>query len=664
MKLRKYRTFVGDFETTVYDGQTKTEVWASAFVELFKEDVTVLGCIEDSLNYLINLDCDIICYYHNLKFDGMFWLSYLEENPDFFQATYKDTNSSTGEVVKFYDTKEMSNNSYSYLISSMGSWYYLKIKVNNHIIEFRDSLKLLPFSVKEIGKSFDTAHKKTDITYEGERYANCPISEKELEYIKNDVLVVKEALEKLYNEGHNKMTIGSCCLSEFKKVYRNTEWKCLFPDLTKITEDEYNNSLLEKYGSATAFDYVSNAYRGGWCYLVEGKENKVYHNGITLDVNSLYPSVMHSESGNYYPIGKPMFFEKRFIPNYILNGKTDDSVYYFVRFKCKFKLKEGYLPTLQIKNSMYYKAREMLKSSNYYLPKEKIYVEKFVDEFGNEIEAKPTLTMTQSDFILFLKHYDVTDFEFLDACVFTSTIGEFDTYIDRYKKIKLESKGAQRTLAKLFLNNLYGKMATKPASDYKIAYLDEEGVLSFYNQIANDKVAGYMPIGAAITSYARCFTIEAAQKNFYGANKAGFIYADTDSIHCDLPIEKIKGVKLHDKDFLCWKLEREWDNAIFVRPKTYLEQTGNDYDVKCAGMPNRCKILFIDSIEQPFPIDLNNVDEERKKIYASITQKEKMFLLKKREITDFKSGLSIYGKLVPKTIKGGTILVTTEYTIK
>ena len=38
---RTTRTFMCDFETTVYDGQKDTEVWASALVELYTEDVLI-----------------------------------------------------------------------------------------------------------------------------------------------------------------------------------------------------------------------------------------------------------------------------------------------------------------------------------------------------------------------------------------------------------------------------------------------------------------------------------------------------------------------------------------------------------------------------------------------------------------------------------------------
>ena len=77
MKVRKYRYFVGDFETTVYKGQAHTEVWASASVELFTEDVQIFHSIREQFDYFLSLDCNLVVYYHNLKFDGSFWLPFL-----------------------------------------------------------------------------------------------------------------------------------------------------------------------------------------------------------------------------------------------------------------------------------------------------------------------------------------------------------------------------------------------------------------------------------------------------------------------------------------------------------------------------------------------------------------------------------------------------------
>ena len=69
MALRKYRYFVGDFETTVYEGQTNTEVWASACVELFTEDVKIFHSIDEQWDYLRSIPGNVMIYYHNLKFD-------------------------------------------------------------------------------------------------------------------------------------------------------------------------------------------------------------------------------------------------------------------------------------------------------------------------------------------------------------------------------------------------------------------------------------------------------------------------------------------------------------------------------------------------------------------------------------------------------------------
>ena len=71
-----YTYLVGDFETTVYSGQTYTEVWASAVVEIGTENVLIFNSIDKTWDYLLSLDKDIMIYYHNLKFDGEFWMQY------------------------------------------------------------------------------------------------------------------------------------------------------------------------------------------------------------------------------------------------------------------------------------------------------------------------------------------------------------------------------------------------------------------------------------------------------------------------------------------------------------------------------------------------------------------------------------------------------------
>lgn len=638
---RKYRYFSCDFETTVWDRatieklgeQTYTEVWASAVVELGTEDVHIFHSIDETFDYFRSLKCNMICYYHNLKFDGNFWLYYLLNVRHWKQATQP-----TGYEqyqLEFVSDSQMDNKTFKYTISDKGQWYSMTLKIDNYIIQLRDSLKLLPFSVKAIGKAFNTKHQKLEMEYAGFRYAGCTITDAEKQYIANDVLVVKEALEKMFADGYNKLTIGSCCLSEFKsKIFPET-YKLMFPDLTDV-EVPHNHD----YGALTVDEYIRHSYKGGWCYLVKGKENKVFTNGTTADVNSLYPSMMSSESGNYYPLGFPKFW----FGNYIPDEAQDGHHYYFIRIRTRFYIKENMLPFIQIKGNFMYRGTEMLESSDLVNKSTGEHTAFTLDEEGSPQPVRVTLTLTMTDYILFREHYHVIDFEILDGCYFQTDIGIFDDYISHWAEIKMHSTGAMRTEAKLFLNNLYGKMASNTDSSFRFAYMKEDETVGFIPIEAHDKQAGYIPVGSAITSYARNFTIRAAQKNYYGVDKAGFIYADTDSIHCDLPPEEFKGVPVDPVKFCHWKLESSWDKGIFVRQKTYIEHVVAEnlepidnpyYNVKCAGMPEKSKQEFLTMMKEG-----------------------------DKQLTDFKVGLKVHGKLVPKRIKGGVLLVETDYEMR
>lgn len=652
MQKKIVRTFSCDFETTVYKGQTHTEVWAAACVELYTEDVKVFHSIDELYAYFLSLNCNIVAYFHNLKFDGQFWMDYLLVQLHYKQAYIQ--NSEAELDISWMKDKDMPVNTFKYSISDMGQWYTITVKTDSsHTLEIKDSLKLLPFSVEKIGKSFGTKHKKLSMEYTGLRYAGCEITDEEMEYIANDVLVVKEALEIMYNEGHNKLTIGSCCLSEFKSLmYTKDDYKLFFPDVYKIdlNPDEH------KYDNVG--EWIRRSYKGGWCYLVKGKECKQYTNGTTADVNSLYPSMMSSESGNRYPLGVPTFWKGNYIPDEAIA----DNKYFFVRVKTRFYIKPNMLPFIQIKSSLLYKGTEALESSDVYNKDTGTYVAFYKDKAGNICDTRVELTLTMTDYYLFLEHYDVKQFEIIDGCWFWSEIGIFDTYIEKYKKIKMESTGAQRELAKLFLNNLYGKMASNTNSSFKFAFIKEDGTIGYYPVVAHEKQAGYIPVGSAITSYARNFTIRAAQKNFYGADKRGFIYADTDSIHCDLKPEEIVGIKVDDKNFCCWKLESCWDIGYFTRQKTYIEHVTHEnlkpidkpyYNIKCAGMSKKPKKLFELSMMGYVPQPEDN-----------FTGEDLEFLKTKRTIEDFKIGLKVPGKLIPKRIHGGVVLEETTYEMR
>lgn len=641
MKNRKFRTYACDFETTVYDNQSFTEVWSACFGELNKDNVEIMPSISDFFNYFFRLKDNVKLYFHNLAFDGSFILSYFIKDLKFSQAY--DVLTSDGSVVRWKETKDMKNGEIKYSISDVGQWYYIIIKKNNKIIEIRDSLKLLPFSLEEIGDSFNTKHKKLSMNYKGVRYAGCSITDEEKEYIKNDVYVLKEALEIMFGAGHDKLTIGACCVSEYVDLLTKPYIERLYPDLTKF-------HVGVPVGFKDADEYIRKSYKGGWCYLKKGCENKVYKNGITADVNSLYPSVMHSDSNNFYPVGKPVFWKGNYIPE----QATEKNKYYFIRIKTRFYLKKDKLPCIQIKNTFKYHSNEWLESSDFFDKVTNKYYDTYLNLRGEKCKTQVTMTLTQTDYQLIQEQYNLIDFEILDGCYFTAKKGIFDEYISKYKKLKMNSTGAQRTLAKLYLNNLYGKLASGSDSSFKVAYIKNDESLGFYSVMEDNKKTFFIAVGSAITSYARNFTIKAAQANYNT-----FIYADTDSIHCICEYDKLKNIKIHPNEFLCWKIESSWDIGKFIRQKTYVEHiikkdlkdVKPEYDIKCAGMPQRCKQLFLASMGEGEPPDeLNDESIEFLKVH--------------RSLNDFCYGLEVPLKLRPKRIKGGVILVDTMFTLR
>lgn len=644
------KIYSADLETTVYENQDHTEAWASALVALDSDEPLIHHSLAETLEYLDSQNEDAILYYHNLKFDGNFWLYFLIKELGFKQGVEYTLDEKGTTVVTMKEPDNLHEKEVIYSISSMGQWYTVCFKYHSHKYTLKDSLKLLPFRLEEIGDAFKTEHRKLDMEYEGYRYAGCEITEEEAAYIKNDVLVLKEALNIMFEEGHNKLTIGACCLAEFKKMIGKYDWVTFFPKLENIEIDP------EIYGSSNADEYIRKSYRGGWCYLVKGASEKIYHDGTTADVNSLYPSMMHSESGNYYPLGKPHFFTKE-IPRHALFPNR----YYFVRIRCRFYLKKGKLPFIQIKHNIHYKSTEMLETSDVYNKRDGKYYTSYVDKQGKVHDTIVELTLTCTDYKLLQEHYILKDFELLDGCWFHADKGIFDEYIDKYKQIKMNNKGAKRTEAKLFLNNLYGKLATSPVSSFKYIPENTEEALQYKVQPELNKDPVYIAGGSAITSYSRNFTIRAAQANFYGVDKRGFKYADTDSIHCDLAPSEIKNIKVHDNAFCCWKLESCWDIAKFIRQKTYVEHVTHEdlkpiekpyYNLKCAGMSDSCKDLFLASMGE----DVKLKPKQR--------EKYKEFIETSRTLDDFKIGLQIPSKLVPEVIKGGVILKEKNFTLR
>lgn len=580
---RKRAQYVGDFETTVTPDDVR--VWASCLVDIETTKTSFIGNDIESFFEFLKTKNSVV-YFHNLKFDGEFILAYL------LSHGYKHSN--TREPMTFET-----------LITDAGIFYsitvYFAIKNKSYKkVVFYDSLKKLPFKVSVISKAFELEDEKLEIDYKAYRPKGHELTDEERQYIVNDCKIVAQALKIQMSKGLKKMTNASDALSNYKNVIGKQNFEKWFPVLPVELDTD-----------------IRRAYKGGFTYLTPRFKNKRVSEGVSLDVNSLYPSVMYD---SLLPYGYPMRFEGEPEPS-----KTYPL--YIVRISCEFEIKKGHIPTIQLKNNRAFIETEYLTSSN-----------------GEIVE----LTLTNVDLDLFLEHYDVYNLEYHCGWRFKGVKGLFKEYIDYWMHIKETTTGAMRQLAKLMLNSLYGKFATNPKARKKIPVIDIEGVVRYLLDEPEIRDPVYTVMGCFITAYARDKTIRSAQSVY-----DRFIYADTDSLHL-VGSEIPAGLEVHPTKLGAWKHEGTFCDSKYVRAKTYLETM---IEHKKDSLKNYAKLLS----------ERFDIYREKEGIRYTVLKVTCAGMPDnvKESVTyeNFSSGGTFTGKLMPRRYKGGIILEETTFTI-
>lgn len=419
----------------------------------------------------------------------------------------------------------MENKSFSCLINGDGQFYSLTIQIENRRITFNDSLKMIPFSVADIAKSFKMDVRKGEIDYNLIREYGHELTDEELDYLKRDVKIVGDALYRFLEKGYTKITAGSNALKFYTDLVGKSFEKN-FPVLPKETDS-----------------FIRKSYRGGWTYAAKNYRSKTVGCGRVYDVNSMYPYMMYSKS---FPVGLPHYFEGKYKPNkkYSL---------YIQRIECSFVLKKNRLPTIQLKSGRF-------------------GVAEFAESSEGEIVE---LTLTNVDLKLFMEQYKVSDLTYLDGYSFSAAKGMFNEYIDYWINVKVESEKnndyAMRAIAKLFLNSLYGKFAKRPEVRRKHPYL-VDGVVNYKLGELEEVESVYLPVGTFVTSYARDYIIRSAQKNY-----KRFLYADTDSLHI-LDDTDVKGMNVDKYELGAWKHEGTFIRARYIGAKCYIEEMQEKID--------------------------------------------------------------------------------------
>lgn len=605
-KNKKYNNsqfylLAADFETTtIFEENLERDInnkklvtWLNCFVDIRKcydmQEYRISTSTEEFFEQVHKQieqqeNHDVIIYFHNLKFDGSYILNYFNEK----------------EID--FDT----------FINDMGQWYSITYHYKDYKIVIRDSLKILNFSIKQIGKDMLKTVEKgiTPLTEEKIALDEC-YKNGYVDYVIRDVEILAKALNKMiFEQGFEKFTASSQALATYKDMISFPYFLKLFPPL--------KNDEVIRMG-----------YRGGWTFANPVYQNKEIKGNINVyDKNSMYPAIML----NYkLPTGKPRKIEYEYTrEKHDIIFKQFDSCCYIYNLNVAFDIKDNHLPSIQIKIGN----KEYFKNDEYF--KEKIMSNKdilfMLDKTQRDYLTTSqghyfNITLTNFDLDLMKRQYD---FDILENSKiikyeFSAKKGLFDKYINLYKDRKIEGKKIGNAVmtqdAKLKLNSLYGKFGTKKLIQEKQVYFEND-ILKFKNDLELTETTGvYVPLAMFVTSIGRWEIINNAQDNY-----GHFLYSDTDSLHLLDEGQEIK-LNIDDYKFGDWKIEEQATRGKYLRAKLYIEELiDGTLSVRGAGMTDEIK---------------NQVTFD-----------------------NFKLGATFKGKRATKQIKGGVLIYTTTFSIK
>lgn len=578
------KEFMCDFETT--NDPLDCRIWHWGAYDMKTDEFFQGKSIEDFHRFIRkqSAKASINIHFHNLKFDSEFLIYYL------MKIGYTHSTES-----KLYP------NQFSTLISDMRVYYSMKICTGvRRFVHVFDSLKVIPLRVDMIPKAFNLPYKKLSIDYNLKRPKGYEPTDQEILYLKADCQIVAKALNTLKDRGMTKMTAASNSLHSFKAGEPEELFRRRFP----ILEPEVDQDIRA-------------SYRGGYTYCNPTYQGLLVEHGNVFDVNSLYPYVMRHK---LLPFGEPIRYAGEYEPDvsYPL---------YIQMIRCQFKIKPGYVPMIQLRNSRFHRQNEYVEDS----------------------EIIENIMLTSVDLEMFMEHYEVKFLEYIGGYKFRGSTTIFADFIDYWMNVKVtaeqEGNKGLRYIAKLQMNSLYGKWATSPHVRSSIPVFDREGDMVKYVSGADElKDPLYIPLASFITSYARQETITAIQNNF-----DRFLYCDTDSVHM---IGEPIGLRVHASDLGAWKHEMVMLKGKFLRPKCYMEYgydpkdpTKIEQKVTVAGMSDRIhdSVTFDNfELDTVFTDDPTHAEPGKKVVYIG----------------------SEFMNLRPLRVSGGVCLLKKDYTLR
>ena len=482
----------------------------------------------------------------------------------------------------------------------------IKAMTDTHFI-FKCSYRLSGYSLEVLAnnlKSHSIKKMVGDLNYNLIRNSKTPISDEELKYCVNDVLIVTSYIDEQIIEFGN---IEKIPLTQTGKVRRYVRKQC-------FQNKEYQYFIKELTIEKPEYLLLKNAFAGGFTHCNAMYTNKICKNVTSYDFTSSYPTVLISEK---YPMskGKEVYINNesellKLIKNYCVLVDLQ-----FNNIKSNFLYEQiiSYSKCRNVKNPLI--------------------------NNGRIVQADTlTITCTDIDFLNIKDFYKWDNLKIGLCYIYKKDYlpKEFIKTILHLYKSKTELKGVdgkevEYLHSKELLNSLYGMCVTSIVHD-TISFngsewttengnLDEE--LKNYNTDKNRFL--FYHWGVWCTAYAR--------NNLYTGIKEckeDYIYSDTDSVkifnadkhkmyfeeynkwilqklekclnYHNIPIYFIspKTVKGEIKTLGIWDFDGFYTDFKTLGAKRYIFKKDNKLNITVCGLSKKSGKEFIENQKNPF----------------------------------------------------------------
>lgn len=510
-----------------FDTETTTKqpaiCYLAGFCDIYDESsLKIFNNIEDFIDCIICLPKSSVLFAHNLKFDYSYIFSYIKTHRKYDKLKIVEMITGIDKRVR-----------------------RVRIYNKNNMVELRDSFAIFSRPLNDVMRGWNKIYTGKDQTIEYYEHVPETVSEKMLNYFKVDILGLAEALRQRLPLGKNKLTTSSDSKNiikemvnqRFDHIKKNSFSDWFFPNLNQVLDGE-----------------IRPFYRGGFCYVNPLHASKMIEEKVTvMDVNSMYPSIMESYP---LPYGLPIKYTGKPVQNEML---------FIVKLEVDWcEIKDNCCPFL-VNGGV-----------------TSFFSTLYCSEVNEDMDvSRRTFFLSKCEYEKFLETYNFGKIKYHGGYYFKHRNDLFKPYVDRFREMKENNKGALRECAKLFLNAPSGKWGENPIQPSFHSEL-VDGVQKFIkNPVkSSDKIknAFYLPVSLFITSYAR-------MKLITHINKVGmedFLYCDTDSVHYKGDHDNV--FSQHDTHFGLWKKEGVYDRSIYHRTKRYAHEVNGNPEFTCAGI--------------------------------------------------------------------------------